>query len=144
MNLPELLERLDPYKTECDECGKLMPLDRGFVDSLQSDIDLARSHFLQVEDGLCIDMDGYYGGFTDMMTGFSNPPKNPYWALCHDCCVRLFEAFPNCAARDKPGHPYETPGEPCCRWGWTFIQDDDGKIIGTEYGDGTRDMKEDE
>ncbi|RLD00185.1 MAG: hypothetical protein DRI65_16620 [Chloroflexota bacterium] len=141
MNPVELLKRygLNAYSTECDECGEQMPLDKWFVDALakKTDEELEDSHFLQVVDGMCINMDGYYGGFTDMMAGFKTPTTSPYWALCHDCCVKLYEAFPNCAARSKPGHPYETPGEPCCKWGWTFRHDEDGKITGTEFGDGS-------
>ncbi len=145
MTYDELMKRLDPYSTECDECGELMPLDKGFVDSLsrRTDEELAGSHFLQIEHGLCLNMDGYYGGFVDQMVDYDDSLHSPMWTLCHDCCVKLFEAFPNAAARlgGKGHHPYSEHGIPCCRWGWTFIRDENGEFIGTEYGDGTRDMK---
>lgn len=104
----ELMERLS--KPDCDECGELIPLVFPDIRAMQNEFNL------QVENGLLINLSGHYNGFTD--TVFEDD-FNDLLVLCHDCCVKLFEAFPKATERWNKGWLHPSPDELCCRWGWT-------------------------
>lgn len=115
------------YLTVCDECGE----------DMKTGPPVSEIGFLQIEDGMSLDLNGAYGMFTDQMGGFEEGPVDTFVHLCHDCCVTFMETFPNATRRFGLGHhPYDGD-EPCCLWGWTFEYDENLDITGTRLGDGT-------
>ena len=71
----------------------------------------------QVDNGLVIELSGYYGGFFDPMSG--DLPATA--VICHDCAVWLAREFPVFAklldAHAEGGHQ-GIGGQKCCDWSW--------------------------
>lgn len=117
MNLKDF-ERI-MTSTECDGCGELVALDKGFLQALKHQTEAeteAMGGFLQLVNGLSLNMGGGYGEFNDMLEG------DPYIHLCHDCIVSFLKMFPKIGRRadifpQNACHPFN--GERCCDWGWT-------------------------
>lgn len=91
---------------KCSECGESSP---------------ARSQETLPDAGLqLLPRDwGYYGGFTDNFP-WEEPKPEEFVIFCHDCCVRLLEAFPSIAKVFGAGgghHPC-ADDTPCCAYAW--------------------------
>lgn len=91
--------------TSCSECGSAQQV---------SDADsLPRNGFLFAPRSF-----GYYSGFSDNLP-WRGVKREEEVFLCHDCCVRLLEAFPSIArAIGQGGHHPCDDETPCCLYSW--------------------------
>jgi len=80
MATEEILEEVP-----CDECGKSLRIM--FAGNGLGPPDTA---YKQVDGGLCLNMVGHYGGYTDARFYVDDP----WMVLCDDCCDCLVEMFP--------------------------------------------------
>ncbi len=79
--------------------------------------------YFMVDNGLCLDVAGHYGGFVDT-PGSPGTGGRRYAFLCHDCSARLADALPGVFSEDLgSGHPVNSSAEPpCCRYSWSTAE----------------------
>jgi hypothetical protein len=95
----------------CDNCGTIMPT----LDGPNDPNVVPHNDYAQIEFGLCLNISGHYGGFTDKMV-------TDWLYLCHDCVAKWLTMFPQIASRFEGGHPdFRAEGDlRCCEWSWRF------------------------
>lgn len=86
-----------------------------------------------------IDNFGYYGGFTDVISGLDSNEKFNILKFCHDCVLKFLETFPLLGMFiTKGSHSQYGPNEkPCCKYAWksesindisvTYLSSEDGE-----------------
>ena len=123
-------------KTRCDECGnETVVEDPSYVEEVETD--LPRETYAQVSNGMCLDLSGGHGMFTDEI--FDKPGRQ-YTVLCHDCFVKVARVLPNIFPAGI-GHHTQFSDEDdtsCCEYAWRLVDfktpnDDDEQIL---VGDG--------
>ena len=73
----------------------------------------------QVDNGLHVWAQGYYGGFWDTMPFMGEGPTE--FTLCHDCCVWLSNEIPALAKEAKGGHGFgSNTQERCCEYAFDW------------------------
>jgi hypothetical protein len=129
----------DKYpKTRCDECGKETHVtDPKYVEEV--DTDLPRETHAQVMNGMCLDLSGGYGMFTDTM--FDHPGR-ARTVLCHDCFLKVARALPNLFPAGSGLHAqfHDEDDTSCCEYAWkmpgakTLEEDDEIILVGDGRG----------
>jgi hypothetical protein len=67
----------------------------------------------QISDGLCLDISGGYGEFTDSMY------SSVYLNLCHDCSVKFWDQFARSKNFNNNQGFHPSPSEnKCCDYSW--------------------------
>lgn len=94
-----------PTSLACSECGTDLPVESGYA--------LPKWGFLFAPRDF-----GYYAGFSDNMPS-GEIRKEEEVFFCHDCCLRLLDAFPSIARSIGEGGHHPCDDEvPCCRYAW--------------------------
>jgi hypothetical protein len=129
----------DKYpKTRCDECGKETHVaNPKYVEEV--DTDLPRETYAQVMNGMCLDLSGGYGMFTDTM--FDHPGRSRT-VLCHDCFLNVARVLPNLFPAGSGLHSqlYDEEEMSCCEYSWkmpgakTLEEDDEIILVGDGRG----------
>ena len=100
----------------CDRC-------EGQVERVFSESELKGTD-RQIDNGLHIWAQGYYGGFWDTMPFMGEEPTEV--TLCHDCCVWLCNEIPALAKSAKGGHGFNSNREDrCCDYAGDRANPDD-------------------
>jgi hypothetical protein len=123
-------------KTRCDECGnETIVEDPGYVEEVETD--LPRDTYAQVSNGMCLDLSGGHGMFTDEI--FDKPGRQ-YTVLCHDCFLKVARALPNLFQAGNCYHSQFSDDDEisCCEFSWKLpgaksADEDDERIL---VGDG--------
>lgn len=78
-----------------------------------------------------VDSLGYYGGFTDVISGLDSKEKSDVLRLCHDCVLNLLKTFPLLEIFiSKGSHSQYGPNEkPCCKYAWKSESIGDSSIV---------------
>ena len=116
------------YKTtSCDNCKK----DVLYFDFTNSD-DSAEQKYYQVHNGLCLNLSGHYGGFTDDIEDSGRYRVT----LCHDCCLAVARVLPNVFPQGKASHSmfHDESSTSCCEYAWDVKENDDQVYIGDGKG----------
>ena len=100
----------------CTNCGSAIRSSYGATEYVPGD-------YFMVDNGLCLDVAGHYGGFVDT-PGYPGTAGGRYAFLCHDCSVRLADALPGVFAGDRGcGHPVNSgTAPPCCPYSWSTAE----------------------
>jgi hypothetical protein len=100
----------------CDRC-------EGQVERVFSETELKGAD-RQIDNGLHVWAQGYYGGFWDSMPFMGEGPTEV--TLCHDCCVWLCNEIPAFAESAKGGHGFNgNTQERCCDYAGDWDDPDD-------------------
>jgi hypothetical protein len=135
-------------KTRCDECGSTVYVhDEKYVEEV--DIDLPRETHAQVVNGMCLDLSGGYGMFTDEI--FDTRGRR-HTVLCHDCFLKVARALPNLFPAGTGLHSLfsDEREKSCCEFAWKMAgaktpeEDDELVVVGDGNGGWTLPVSRDD
>jgi hypothetical protein len=106
-------------RTICDNCKAEVP-------SMQFTLDDEKRKL--ADNGFCLDLSGYYAGFTDDISG-----ETSNVIICHDCSLSVVRALPGIFPDGIGLHSMFNNDDKtsCCEFAWKF--DDNMEVL---IGDG--------
>lgn len=96
----------------CDKCEKE-------TEGSSMNMHLAENDHM-IENGIEIEVFGYYSGFFDDMKDNSVTVK-----LCHECSLELWDSIPKLKNSGKASHS-TVSGDKCCKYWWGIETDAQG------------------
>jgi hypothetical protein len=125
---------------ECDGCGNTAYADppmgmRLPLTEEDHQMTIDETMYVMVDNGLCLDLSGHYGGFTDEAHGGAQGRV----ILCHNCSVKIARLLPGVFRRGDGYHSmtdmqrYIHNGGSCCEFAWTTEGATEGEYL---VGDG--------
>ena len=128
---------------DCDNCGNTTYADppmgvRLPLTDEDHEMSISDKAYVMVDNGLCLDLSGHYGGFTDDMGG----GEQARVILCHDCSAKIARLLPGVFKRGRGYHSMNSfekeiyDGKSCCEFAWTTVSDaaPGEYLVGDGYG----------
>lgn len=126
--------------TDCDNCGEATSYESLEAHKLRAagesfdDITITEGSYVPVHNGLCLDLTGHYGGFTD--SAFDSERSHRNVVLCHDCSLKVARALPGIFPKGSGLHSMFSDEEhtSCCEFAWSLEKDTDVTLVGDGKG----------